>query len=1038
MIHDIHGFDIHSLFGELIRKLPELQPEDPLKPLPVIVPNMDVARWLRLHLAAQTGISAHIDFVLPAEWMYRKVREQYPDLPTALASDKEPMMWTLYQMLSEKERALPTVLQQFMKGKQGARREQAAIAMARQLASVFDQYQLYRPGMLLRWQRGTIKKGEEWQAGLWSELCSGWTGSEWPQNRAELFAQLPAVQNGSLIREDEQWILFHPGLLPKPVVQWFSMFRERGELWMFRLRTTAAADASYSHPLLRAMGSEAQQAEQQYRELANTQTSLERPQRRGDSLLNQIQYEVWNDQPSLMQTEYDGTVQIRSCHNERREVETLFQFLLHCFDRDESLQPDDVLVCMPDLQRYRPIIHAVFGVQEPGLPLLRYHIAGERSREEKSALNAFIGLLNCADSTFSKHEVLELFREDAVREAVGLSLQEQEKVLHWIDENNVQWGWDAAHREQLGQPPQDEQTWMAAMGRLFEGQWSGRAPQKSFDPRAVYESEGTSEEYRIWSACSSFLLTLNRVRMDAATPRPLADWADLLKEWLEALLGTPEDATVQIPIRQAIESLEEVAAAIPQSSPVSYRVVKGRMIERLQQQGVGSAAFSYGITFSSMVPVRGLSRKIVAVLGLHEGEFPRKTATPDYDLLAGQPEPGDRDRKREDRALFLESVLSARNIHYCSYIGRDEVDDEPIALSPVILEWAEWIADKTGQKPEHVICQEPLHHFSSTLFSGNRPHYSQVSHRVANRILEGGAKPAGLYLPESLQPDENGVLSVYEVEAFLKNPLDWFLSQRFDARLSGPSEENEEFSVSALEMHILFRKIFFWTLRDVPAEAIKSLLTNSGVLPMGWPGEQLFQQQMHHVELALQALKNQGFSPVYQRMDVNVEVGGYVIRGVTDRYADDCLLDFTISDAKAKYLLPFWFRHLLHQANGFKQPSWLLTGLRKGDPKWIEVAPVDDWKSALEEITVALHKAKANPPYMFPETMKAYLEGLEKGEENARKKAESTFFGSEQSRGEADQRSIQYMEGTSASLQIETLKDQLAPLMERALKAMRT
>ncbi|MCD0217722.1 exodeoxyribonuclease V subunit gamma, partial [Enterobacter hormaechei subsp. steigerwaltii] len=69
-----------------------------------------------------------------------------------------------------------------------------------------------------------------------------------------------------------------------------------------------------------------------------------------------------------------------------------------------------------------------------------------------------------------------------------------------------------------------------------------------------------------------------------------------------------------------------------------------------------------GITFCSMVPMRSLPFKVICLLGLNDGDFPRNTKAAVFDLIAKHPAKGDRARRDDDRYLFLEALISAREI----------------------------------------------------------------------------------------------------------------------------------------------------------------------------------------------------------------------------------------------------------------------------------------------------------------------------------------------------------------------------------------
>ena len=94
------------------------------------------------------------------------------------------------------------------------------------------------------------------------------------------------------------------------------------------------------------------------------------------------------------------------------------------------------------------------------------------------------------------------------------------------------------------------------------------------------------------------------------------------------------------------------------------------------ESGSGASGFLTGaVTFCTMVPMRSLPFRLVCLLGLDDGALPRRTPAAGFDLIAKRPRRGDRARRLDDRYLFLETLLSARDGLYLSYVGRDPRDN---------------------------------------------------------------------------------------------------------------------------------------------------------------------------------------------------------------------------------------------------------------------------------------------------------------------------------------------------------------------------
>jgi exodeoxyribonuclease V gamma subunit len=69
--------------------------------------------------------------------------------------------------------------------------------------------------------------------------------------------------------------------------------------------------------------------------------------------------------------------------------------------------------------------------------------------------------------------------------------------------------------------------------------------------------------------------------------------------------------------------------------------------------------------------MRSIPCKVICLIGMNEYSFPRKARPSGFDLMMKAPRMGDRSVRDEDRYLFLETVISARERLYISYTGQN-------------------------------------------------------------------------------------------------------------------------------------------------------------------------------------------------------------------------------------------------------------------------------------------------------------------------------------------------------------------------------
>jgi len=73
-----------------------------------------------------------------------------------------------------------------------------------------------------------------------------------------------------------------------------------------------------------------------------------------------------------------------------------------------------------------------------------------------------------------------------------------------------------------------------------------------------------------------------------------------------------------------------------------------------------------------MVPMRSVPHRVVCLVGLDDGLFPRLGAVDGDDVLARNPMTGERDVRSEDRQLLLDAIGAATEHLVITYTGANE------------------------------------------------------------------------------------------------------------------------------------------------------------------------------------------------------------------------------------------------------------------------------------------------------------------------------------------------------------------------------
>jgi len=511
---------------------------------------------------------------------------------------------------------------------------------------------------------------------------------------------------------------------------------------------------------------------------------------------------------SVGRTDGDVSLAVHCCHGPQREVEVLHDTLLSLFEADETLTPRDVIVMAPDISTYAPYVDAVFGRRrrEPGdAPPIPYAVSDRRDMAESRTFQALLALLRLPTSRFKVTEILDLLAVPAVSRAFRIGDDDVTLAHRWAADTGIHWGWDGQHRGRFDVPPVDAGTWRLGLDRLLAGYAIApdvESPSTSmFDALAPYadvEGDLAAAAGRL----VDFVTALHDTAALAAVARRADEWAKVLStEVVGRFFEAPDDATgIELArLRRALQDFARDCTAAGVDEPLVVDVVGEYLKNGLGGSSSGAGFCRGRVTFCSLVPMRSIPARVICLLGMNDGEFPRRDTALGFDRVARDPRAGDRSRRADDRYLFLEALLAARDVLYLSYRGRDRKDNSRLAPAVVVRELYEALGGP--QVPGEI--EHRLQAFNREYFVDDRPElfsYSRVDGEGARRLVEAVAPPpffdaaGGERLPAP-GPDDGALsrLTPERLARFIEAPCAFLLRERLGVRppadgADGPSD----------------------------------------------------------------------------------------------------------------------------------------------------------------------------------------------------------------------------------------------------------
>jgi exodeoxyribonuclease V gamma subunit len=1015
---------------------------DPFAPEWIAVQGRGMERWLSMELARRLGIWANPAFPFPRA-VIQRVSDGVLGVPAENATpvfDPDTLVWAIAAALPDcLSRAAFAPVRAYL-GDDPSHGK--CLSLAARIAELFDQYAVYRPDLVLAWEGGAER---DWQAELWRALVRT-HGAGHAAARAR--ALLAALAAGRPVGESvpRRISLFGLSTLPPLYVRVLAVLPAAVELHLFQLspsreywgelrsrrasiralvRGAGETAAAEGHPLLAALGGVGREFQQVLEENADYQdavadryvdpgTGCMLAALQSDILALRMRGDGPEQEGQLPLIDRDHSIAVHVCHGPMREVEVLHDQLVALFEGDATLEPQHVIVMTPSIDAFAPVIEAVFGgIGRPSIP---FRIADRSARARHTVVDAFVRTLELMRSRLPASAVVDLLSLDPVRMRFDIAADQLPQVRRWVVEAGIRWGADGSQRGEHGQPECDDNTWRFGLDRLLLGYAIPAGPL--FEGVAPVDScEGS--DAALLGRFGEFCDVLSRGRSALRDPRTPVAWRDTLRALLAALIiETPANAFEHLRIGAALDRLADRAARAGFAAAIGLDAVRP-LLERELARDVSPHGFLSGaVTFCELVPMRSIPFRVVCLLGLDDGAFPRIRRPLAFDRMATRPLPGDRSAREDDCYLFLEALLAARDHLLITYVGQSISDDAPLPASVVVDELLDVVdqsfVDPAGGRPrDRIVHRHPLQPFSPRYFGADPALFSYATTHYAGAVaLVGEPVDPPPWLAEPLPPVAIEAADIDDLVRFFDNPTRWFLQQRLGVYLGRDAElleDREPIELDALDRWQIGDALLRGALTDgvLDLAATWPVERASGRLPLGMPGRDAFDEIAPIADALARAAAQFRAGERLDPERIDVAVDDTRVTGVLRDLWPGGQIAAQYSRVEGRYELRLWIRHLARAAAGGRRASSLLIGRgRKDDgPAQIRFRPVDD---PLANLRTLLHLFRAGhhaPLPFFAGASRAFVDALRGtggGAERALDAAHKAFAASDHGRGDSN------------------------------------
>lgn len=750
------------LLAALLKNL-HSSPAPAFEPERIIMPSAAVKRYLTLAIADTFGVCANVEFSFLAQWLWRQVGHLVPVQKTSPFSSTV-LVWRILRLLEEPGFADPYPrLRTYLSASDDVMRYD----LAARLASLMEQYVIYRPDWLSAWAKGrrvdivpadhpksgTVESDQLWQAALWRRIAEE-TGTQENQP-TELFYQ--ALENGgekaASLLDSRIHLFCEPSIAP----QYIDMLEQLGrhidielyvlnpsrEYWFDivdskRLAYLANTQKDLYHEtgnaLLASWGKQTKASLESLHDRLNaideendgfmSNAELGRP----ETVLSQLQDAILElrelEPSSLAHLGDDGSVRIHVAHSLTREIDILHDQLLLRFASGDPPSPDRILVVMPDLDAAAPMIESVFSHngRHARIPFV---ITGRNDNRANPVARALLDLLALASSRFTASDVVDTLMQPAIGTTFGFG-GDLRALQRWFADAGFCWGLDGAHKSEFDLPEEDSHSFHDGMHRLFLAYALPDGEQTPLAHRLPAGNPSGSQAValgQLWQ----FIGGLRHLRRELSKPKTADGWMQTFFGILESFITVSTELTESE--RDVRSCIRDWHAAMAEGSPelkTGFNIARHALERALEGSARGSVPAG-AVTFAPMDSLRNLPFDHIYAIGLDDGVFPAEKHPEEFDLIQLAPNKSDRLPRESDRNIFLDLVLSARKSLTLSYSGRNIRDNSERSPSILVAELKKALIPALAVSNDPfdlraaerlLVVEHPLQSFSVDYFNG--------------------------------------------------------------------------------------------------------------------------------------------------------------------------------------------------------------------------------------------------------------------------------------------------------------------------------
>lgn len=666
-----------------------------------------------------------------------------------------------------------------------------------------------------------------------------------------------------------------------------------------------------------------------------------------DNLLHNIQADILNLEDKFFEQNLDSndyktvispddkSIILSGSYSKTREVEALHDYILSLFEKDQSLRPLDIVVMVANIDDYSSAINAVFG-NAPRDRYIPFSVSDRTAQSENPILKSYLALLGLHKERCTASEILEILEVPAVMRKFGIDNDGLDTLRGWVDDTGIRWGLNEDTASSLNLPKQESNTWLFGVKRMLLGY--AIKPDDGFFNGIIGFEDVEPSTAELAGSLSMFIDEIILIREILSISHVCNDWLKILNSITDTFFDIDKFDEPAINVVQAnIHKIYDQLTEVRYEEKISPEIIFSHFYGGFNKDRISQNFMLGKVTFATLMPMRSIPFDSVCLLGMNDGVYPRATPPENFDLMAKKPMLGDRSRRNDDRFLFLEAFLSAKNNFYMSYIYKsvkDNTEKQPSVLISEVVDYCkkgylvEGLYDSASEAEEALVKSitrsHPLMPFNKSAFEGEIHSYAAQWIPAANKL---GSKVTS-FTKETIQDDEefNNLkeIDISELIYFWKLPVKAFFTKRLKVSFfvdDNTSKDDEDFNLNSLDAYKAKQS---WldeiielksdpTAKDQVLPKLKERLRAEGRLPLKNFGDislESLEGEIDKISKSICSLISDEPDTCEISTKFNVNEKDITLTGWVDNIHNGALLNYRVGKMRTQDIMEAWILYL--------------------------------------------------------------------------------------------------------------------------------